>query len=174
MPESKNQLHLWHMINIYLLCLSWQTKNSVILLSSGLYVMQMCNVFKRSEKDEDWLMNVSVPNVPATNVWMDNPLPYFVMDGRLFNSLLTHSLQKSSIRLNLSSVKNHLKRRLGGTEGNKKVLSLFPTWKAHYSSGPPLSTKHPLLYLTSLLLVPASPPHKPTLCEWLTQVFLLL
>lgn len=54
---------------------------------------------------------------------------------------------------------------------NKKVLSLFPAWKAHYSSNSPLSEKHPpsLNYLT--FLDPASPPHKPTLCEWL--VFLL-
>lgn len=89
-----------------------------------------------------------------------------------FISLLTHSLQESPIRLNLSSVKNHVKERLTETEENKKVLSLFPTWKAHYSSSFPHLKSDPLLYLTSLFffLVPASPPHKPTLYEWLASL----
>lgn len=39
--------------------------------------------------------------------------------------------------------KTILKGRLRGTEENKKVLSLFPAWKAHYSSSSPLSEKHP-------------------------------
>lgn len=90
-----------------------------------------------------------------------------------FIFLLTHSQQESPIRLNSSSVKNRLKGGLRGTEGDKKVLSLFPASRAHYSSSSPLSEMHhhppPLNYFT--FLVPASPPHKPTLCDWLTLGF---
>lgn len=90
-----------------------------------------------------------------------------------FIFLLTHSQQESPIRLNSSSVKNRLKGGLRGTEGDKKVISLFAASRAHYSSSSPLSEMHhhppPLNYFT--FLVPASPPHKPTLCDWLTLGF---
>lgn len=87
---------------------------------------------------------------------------------------MTHSPQESPIRLGLSSVKKHLKKRLRGTEENKKFLSLFPARKAHYSSSSPLTEKHPpaspLNYLT--FSVRASARHKAPLC--LTPVLLLL
>lgn len=105
-------------------------------------------------------MSVYVGAVPKINA-------IIFFDGWMtFISLLPNSPQESPIRLNLSSVKNHLNGGLRGTEENKKVLFLFPAWRAHYSSSSLLSEMHlpPLNYFT-FFLVPASPPYKPTLCE---------
>lgn len=94
-------------------------------------------------------MSVSVGVEP---VQMCESLIHFHVFFSYFIFLLTHSQQESPIRLNSSSVKNRLKGGLRGTEEDKKVLSLFPALRAHYSSSSPLSEMHhpppPLNYFT--------------------------